>query len=64
VLVDHGDGDDHWTTVGAAPNIVEASVIALVDGIEHGLWRARMRTEREQPMKGEPNEGQDRLLAG
>jgi 2-isopropylmalate synthase len=64
VLVDHGDGDDHWTTVGAAPNIVEASVIALVDGIEHGLWRARVRTERDQPMKGEPNEGQDRLLAG
>jgi 2-isopropylmalate synthase len=53
VLVDHGDGVERWTTVGASPSIVEASVIAVVDGIEHGLAIA-----------GEKNEGHDRLLAG
>src|SRR5262249_2214584 len=30
VLVDHGDGRDRWSTVGASPNIIEASLRALV----------------------------------
>lgn len=55
VLVDHGNGDVRWTTVGASPNILEASLIALVDGIEHGLWLAR---------KEHRDEGIDRLAAG
>ena len=61
VLIDHGmnhdNGHDRWTTVGASPNILEASLVALVDGIEHGLWLARgTRKERD--------EGNDRLAAG
>lgn len=33
---DHGD----WSTVGASPNIIEASMQALVDSIEYGLVKA------------------------
>jgi len=62
VLIDHGlrrgDGHDRWTTVGASPSILEASLVALVDGIEHGLWLAR------GTRKGERDEGHDRLAAG
>ena len=54
VLIDHGNGHDRWTTVGASPSIVEASLVALVDGIEHGLWLARKETD----------EGHDRLATG
>ena len=54
VLIDHGNGRDRWTTVGASPSIVEASLVALVDGIEHGLWLARK----------ESHEGHDRLATG
>ncbi len=60
VLIDHAfrHGNEHarWTTVGASPSILEASLVALVDGIEHGLWLARG--------KGERDEGHDRLAAG
>lgn len=41
VLVDTSDGHDTWSTVGASPSVVEASLEALVDGIEHGLSVAR-----------------------
>ncbi len=37
VLVDHVDGVRRWSTVGASPNIIEASWHALADGIEYGL---------------------------
>lgn len=37
VLIDSSDGEREWSTVGASPNIIEASCIALVDGIEYGL---------------------------
>ncbi len=62
VLVDHGfrhgNGHERWTTVGASPSILEASLVALVDGIEHGLLLAR------GTRKGERDEGHDRLAAG
>ncbi len=58
VLVDHGNGTERWTTVGASPSILEASLVALVDGIEHGLWLAREHT------KGTSDEGNDRLATG
>ena len=53
VLIDHGNGQDRWTTVGASPSILEASLVALVDGIEHGLWLAGGQHARD-----------DRLAAG
>jgi 2-isopropylmalate synthase len=57
VLIDHGNRSDRWTTVGASPSIVEASLVALVDGIEHGLWLARGQRK-------ESDEGHDRLATG
>lgn len=40
VLIDSQSGPDHYSTVGASPNIIEASLHALVDSIEYGLLRA------------------------
>ena len=37
VLIDHSFGEQRWTTVGASPNVLEASWLALADGIEYGL---------------------------
>ena len=39
VLIETSDGTTTWQTVGVAPNIVEASWRALVDGITYGLTR-------------------------
>jgi hypothetical protein len=39
VLIETSDGETTWQTVGVAPNIVEASWRALVDGITYGLTR-------------------------
>jgi 2-isopropylmalate synthase len=40
VLIDTTDGARTWTTVGVAPNLVEASWQALTDGITYGLLLA------------------------
>ena len=37
VLIDTQNGHDRWSTVGASPNIIEASWRALADSIEYGL---------------------------
>ena len=39
VLIETSNGETSWNTVGVAPNIVEASWKALVDGITFGLLR-------------------------
>ncbi len=39
VLVEFGDGERRWTTVGLSPNILEASYQAVVDGLEYGLLK-------------------------
>jgi 2-isopropylmalate synthase len=62
VLIDHVSGADQWTTVGASPSIVEASLTALADGIEHGLWLAAAR--RHTASKGVRDESRDRRSAG
>lgn len=41
VLIDNGFGEERWTTVGASSDVIEASWLALVDGIEYGLTVAR-----------------------
>jgi len=41
VLIDNGFGEERWTTVGASSDVIEASWLALVDGIEYGLAVAR-----------------------
>jgi 2-isopropylmalate synthase len=40
VLIDTGDGDKVWSTVGAGTNIIEASWKALYDSYEYGLLLA------------------------
>ncbi|MFI5888923.1 citramalate synthase [Actinoplanes sp. NPDC051513] len=39
VLLESGDGNREWTTVGVHENIVEASWVALVDALTYGLAR-------------------------
>jgi 2-isopropylmalate synthase len=40
VLIDFRDEQGSWSTVGASPNIIEASLDAVIDGLEWGLMRA------------------------
>lgn len=40
VLIDTQNGNRRWTTVGASPNIIEASWRALADAVEYGLTMA------------------------
>ncbi|MEA3298018.1 MAG: alpha-isopropylmalate synthase regulatory domain-containing protein, partial [Chloroflexota bacterium] len=37
VLIESGDGKEHWRTVGSSSNIIEASWFALADSIEYWL---------------------------
>jgi 2-isopropylmalate synthase len=39
VLIDQRNEQEIWSTVGASPNIIEASLSALVDGLEFGLMK-------------------------
>jgi len=39
VLIDSRDEHDSWSTVGASPNIIDASMAALMDSLEYGLTR-------------------------
>jgi 2-isopropylmalate synthase len=39
VLIESGDRQDHWTTVGVSHNIIEASWQALVDSINYKLFK-------------------------
>ena len=46
VLIDFQSGVESWTTVGASPNIIEASWRALSDSMEYAL----VRLENKQPV--------------
>ena len=37
VLIESSDGDSSWFTVGVSENVIEASWMALIDGIVYGL---------------------------
>jgi 2-isopropylmalate synthase len=41
VLVESGDGDNRWGTVGVSENIIEASSQAIVDSVEYKLLKER-----------------------
>jgi 2-isopropylmalate synthase len=41
VLITTSDGDDEWSTIGVADNIIAASWTAIVDAVTFGLLRAR-----------------------
>jgi 2-isopropylmalate synthase len=40
VLITSTDGDQTWTTIGVSGNIIEASLMALIDSIEYKLMRS------------------------
>jgi 2-isopropylmalate synthase len=52
VMIDSALGDVRWTTMGASSNVLEASWIALVDGIEYGLGVAHEQATRGESQKG------------
>jgi 2-isopropylmalate synthase len=43
VLIESGDGKDHWGTVGVSHNVIEASWQALVDSIDYKLYKDSRR---------------------
>jgi 2-isopropylmalate synthase len=49
VLIESSYGEERWTTVGASPNVLEASWIALADGIEYGLGLVHADRESMAP---------------
>jgi len=40
VLVESSNGEERWTTIGVSSNILNASYLAVVEGIEYGLLLA------------------------
>ena len=47
VLIESTDGHRTWSTVGSSPNVIEASWMALADGLEY--WLARQGVVTPQP---------------
>ena len=45
VLIESGDGEKTWGTIGVSENIIEASWQALVDSIEYGLLHKKARPD-------------------
>ena len=43
VLIESGDGQDQWGTVGVSQNVIEASWQALVDSIDYKLYKDARR---------------------
>ena len=43
MLIESGDGEERWGTVGVSHNVIEASWQALVDSMEYKLRRAERR---------------------
>jgi 2-isopropylmalate synthase len=48
VMIENSFGEARWTTVGASENVLEASWVALADGIEYGLAVARAAHREEK----------------
>lgn len=45
VLIRSTDGESSWTTVGVSENVIEASLIALVDSLEYALMKQGREVE-------------------
>ncbi len=46
VLIESGDKDEKWGTVGVSQNIIEASYQALVDSIEYKLYKEHKKSKK------------------
>jgi 2-isopropylmalate synthase len=44
VLIESGDGESNWGTVGVSDNIIEASWQALVDSVEYKLFKDKKKS--------------------
>ncbi|XPV74819.1 MAG: citramalate synthase [Desulfovibrio sp.] len=53
VLIESGDAEDRWTTVGVSHNIIEASWQALVDSINYKLFKDDPQKWPSQEIKDE-----------
>ncbi|VAX16975.1 (R)-citramalate synthase [hydrothermal vent metagenome] len=51
VLIESGDGERRWGTVGASENIIEASWQALLDSLEYKLHRSGARPKTKKRVK-------------
>jgi 2-isopropylmalate synthase len=49
VIIESADEHDVWGTIGVSENIIEASWLALVDGIEYKLAKDERGVERDEP---------------
>ncbi|MEF9919416.1 MAG: alpha-isopropylmalate synthase regulatory domain-containing protein, partial [Eubacterium sp.] len=47
VLIESTDGEDIWTNVGVSTDVIEASLIALIDSIEYKLLNDMERQLKE-----------------
>ncbi len=43
VVIESGDGENKWTTLGVSTDVIEASLIALIDSIEYKLWETKSK---------------------
>lgn len=48
VLMRTTDGESSWTTVGVSENVIEASLIALIDSLEYALMRQDQKQKVNQ----------------
>jgi hypothetical protein len=49
VIIESARGTERWSTVGCSENIIEASWLALCDGIELALLRPAVGTSGARP---------------
>jgi len=49
VLIQSSDSKSSWGTVGVSENIIDASWQALLDSVEYGLMRSRLRGQADKP---------------
>jgi 2-isopropylmalate synthase len=47
VTIETADENSSWCTLGFSTNIIEASLNALVEGIEYGLWKRMVKAKEE-----------------
>ena len=43
VLIEAGDGENSWRTVGVSENIISASYEALIDSFEYKLYKDKIQ---------------------
>jgi len=58
VLIESSGPMGTWATVGSHTNIIAASVAALTDSLEYGLWKAAARPVRRDARPAAPSPGQ------